>query len=255
HDWAARLVPSGACFLTVILCYFWGRTVAGQRAAFAGAMMLCLSARFVYLGRLLTMNSLLCLCVAAALAAAHTALGGPSLRRRWWLFSAGACALGLLTKGPVVLFLVGVPVLAYQALDARAARLRLLDWVAYLAVAVGIVSPWYLSLALAEPDFLRYFFWKHNLVRYLSPFDHIKPVWFYLPQLLLGMLPWSLLLIPLARFLARRNGPEAAHRPAALGFFMLASLWCLLFYSLSGSKRAGYILPAMPFLALALGSY
>jgi dolichol-phosphate mannosyltransferase len=46
---------------------------------------------------------------------------------------------------------------------------------------------------------------------------------------------------------------EAAQRRPALSFALLAALGCLLFYSLSGCKRAGYILPALPPLALALG--
>src|SRR5262249_50036084 len=44
-------------------------------------------------------------------------------------------------------------------------------------------------------------------------------------------------------------------RPAALGYFLLASVWCIVFYSIAGSKRSGYILPAMPPLALALGCF
>jgi len=88
----------------------------------------------------------------------------------------------------------------------------------------------------------------------MAPFDHAKPWWFYVPELSLGMLPWSLLLIPLLVLLGRRPEPEVK-RPAALSFFLLASFWCLVFYSIAGSKRAGYILPAMPPLALALGCY
>src|SRR5205823_1731212 len=97
--------------------------VCGHRAAVAGAVILCLSARFVYLGRMLTMDSLLCLWVMAALAAAHIAVCEAKLRRRWWLLSALCCGLGLLTKGPVALVLVAVPVLAFQQLDRRTARL------------------------------------------------------------------------------------------------------------------------------------
>src|SRR5262249_38043650 len=74
HDWAARLVSCGACFLSIWLTYLWGRQTVGPRAAFAGAIILCLSGRFVYLGRLVTMNSLLCLWVVAALGFAHCAL-------------------------------------------------------------------------------------------------------------------------------------------------------------------------------------
>jgi hypothetical protein len=40
-----------------------------------------------------------------------------------------------------------------------------------------------------------------------------------------------------------------------LGFFLLASLLCFVFFSASGCKRPAYILPAMPPFALALGCY
>jgi hypothetical protein len=36
---------------------------------------------------------------------------------------------------------------------------------------------------------------------------------------------------------------------------LLAGLWCVLFFSLSGCKLPTYILPAFPFLALALGTF
>jgi 4-amino-4-deoxy-L-arabinose transferase-like glycosyltransferase len=254
HDWAARLVSCGAGFLSVWLTYFWGKQTVGPRAAFAGAMILCLSGRFVYLGRLVTMNSLLCLCVVAALAFAHRALSGPSIRWGWWLLSAAACALGLLTKGPVALALVAAPVLAFQIVDRRTPRPRLSHWLAYLALTVGLASPWYLMLTAHDPHFLSYFFWRHNLLRYVAPFDHAKPWWFYLPELAVGMLPWPLLLIPLLIHLRRSTQPRA-QQPAALGFFLLAASWCLVFYSIAGSKRAGYILPAMPPLALVFGCY
>ena len=52
HDWAARLVPCAAGFLTVIVTYLWGCRAVGTLAALIGAILLCLSARFVYLGRM-----------------------------------------------------------------------------------------------------------------------------------------------------------------------------------------------------------
>jgi 4-amino-4-deoxy-L-arabinose transferase-like glycosyltransferase len=252
HDWAARLVSCAAGFATVLVTYFWGRQTVGPRAAFAAAMILSLSARFVYLGRLLTMNSLLCLWVVAALALAHTAIRDGRLRWSWWLLSAACCALGLLSKGPVTLALVLVPVLAMQILDRQSWRPAFRAWLAYVALALGLACPWYAAVAAIDPDFLGYFFWKHNVVRYVAPFDHAKPFWYYLPELFLGMLPWSLL-IPVLKLLARRSAASIKW-PRALRFFLIASLWCLLFYSTAGSKRAAYILPAMPPLALALGT-
>jgi hypothetical protein len=47
---------------------------------------------------------------------------------------------------------------------------------------------------------------------------------------------------------ARTRCPE-------LGFCLLAGVWCVLFFTLSGSKLPTYILPALPPLCLALGYY
>src|SRR5271166_3746596 len=66
HDWAARLVPALAAVLTVLAAFFWGCRTAGVKTGLLGALVLCLSARFVYLGRMLTMDGLLCLWVVAA---------------------------------------------------------------------------------------------------------------------------------------------------------------------------------------------
>jgi 4-amino-4-deoxy-L-arabinose transferase-like glycosyltransferase len=255
HDWAARLVPCTAAWLTVLVSFYWCGRAAGWRAAFIGAGMLCLSARFVYLGRMLTMDSLLALWVVAAWALAHAARQSPRLGRGCWCFSAIACALAILTKGPVALVLVVVPLVLHQILEQRLARVSPRAWLLYFGLALGLSGPWYAALCARAPDFAETFFWRHNLLRYIAPLDHQEPAWYYLPGLLLGMLPWSLLLWPLGKSFARRSAVVASRRPPAMGFFLLSALWCLLFFSAAGCKRPGYILPALPPMALALGCY
>jgi hypothetical protein len=92
-------------------------------------------------------------------------------------------------------------------------------------------------------------------MRFLAPFDHLRPIWFYVPILLVGLLPGTLLLAPFVRFLFSGGENSPRLRPVSLGFLLLAGAWCVLFFSLSGSKLPTYILPAFPPLALALGSY
>jgi dolichol-phosphate mannosyltransferase len=135
------------------------------------------------------------------------------------------------------------------------ARPRVAAWTVYLLLALGLAGPWYLAMAATDPTFLGYFFWYQNALRYVAAFDHQEPFWFYLPGLLLGMLPWTLLLPALLKFLSRRSAKTAMRRPAELGFFLLAFVWSVAFYSAAGCKRTSYILPAMPLLALALGCY
>ncbi len=203
HDWAARLVPSLAGLLTVLATWLWGRATAGPACALWGALILCLSARFVYLARLLTFDGLLCLWVTAALAAGHLALTEGRPRWSWWLLSAGACGLGLLTKGPVALALVLPPLLLAGFLDERYSRPTMGLAAGYLAAVGMVAAPWYGLVIWQHPDFAGYFFWTHNVVRYLAPFDHAEPIWFHWPGLLFGSLPWSLLLPGLLLSLVR----------------------------------------------------
>jgi dolichol-phosphate mannosyltransferase len=253
NDWAARLVPCVASFLTVLVSYFWASRTIGMRTALTGAIILCLSARYVYLGRMLTMDGLLALWVVSAWATGHVAAQRATLAWGWWLFSAVLCGLGILTKGPVALVLIIVPLVLWQWLERRVARPRVAGWAGYLTMSVAVAAPWFIVVALRDGRFLTDFFWTHNVVRFVSPLDHEEPFWYFLPGLLAGMLPWTLLLPSLGMWIARRFGAQAARRPAGLGFVLLAGGWCLLFFSAGGCKRPGYILPAMPALAIALG--
>jgi 4-amino-4-deoxy-L-arabinose transferase-like glycosyltransferase len=253
HDWAARLVPCAAAVGTILVTYWWGKRTVGPRAGLAAALILCLSPRFLHQGRMITMDGLLGFCIVSALALGQQAVQPGRLRWGHWLLSAAACSLGLLTKGPVTLALVTVPLLAYQLLDRRTARPGGWGWPAYLATAVGLASPWFVTMAWRDPAFLRDFFWTHHVVmRFVQPL-HEEPPWFYLPVLFLGMLPWTLLLPALVKLLLRRSAPARHKRPAELGFWLLCCLWCLAFYSVADCKRIGYVVPAMPTLALALG--
>ena len=252
-DRSARLVPGVAGLLLVLVTYLWGRTVLGERAGLCGGAVLCLMPELIYRGRMLSFDILLALWVTAALAAAHVAMAGPRFRPGFWLMSALACGLGILTKGPVALALVAVPVVALAWIDPRLSRPCRLGWAAYLAVAVGVAAPWFVIVCLREPEFAAYFFWKHNVVRFLAPFDHARPIWFYLPGLLLGLMPWTLLLPGLARVVFDRSARTGDRRPQALGLLLGSSLWMLFFFSMAGCKRPTYLLPALPPLALALG--
>src|SRR5262245_45120039 len=252
---AARLVPALALHLTVLLAYGMGRRWVGGRAAFWGALGLGLAPGFVSMGRLLLLDGVLALWTTLAIFAAFEALRRPALRRGWWLLSAVACGLGVLTKGPVAPVLLLPPLVAQGWLAGGLCRPRRRDVLAYLGVVLGLAVPWYVGVCLRVPEFARHFLWEHNVVRFVAPFDHQRGVWFYLPIVLLGLLPGTLLLVPFVRFLLSGDPEAARGRSRELGFLILAGGWCLLFFTLSGCKLPTYILPAFPPLALALGTF
>lgn len=165
------------------------------------------------------------------------------------------CGLGILAKGPVALALSGPPVFVFQFLTVTAARPRWKPWIVYGGVALAVASPWYVIMAIREPPYLEQFLWRSNVMRYVSPFDHEQDWWFYFPVLFTLVFPWSLLWPALAYFLCRRKRDFAALRSPPLGFCTLTVVWCLLFYSISGSKSPPYMTPVVVPLALLVGSF
>ena len=60
------------------------------------------------------------------------------------------------------------------------------------------------------------------VLRFVAPFDHLRGVWFYVPVVLLGLLPGTLLLVPFLRFLLSGEDETAGRRSPELGFLLLA---------------------------------
>ncbi len=170
--------------------------------------------------------------------------GGP--RALFGLF----LALGVLAKGPAALALAG-GAMGLWAIFTRRWRvaLRLADPVAIMVFSV-VALPWYVICAIRNPTFLHVFLFEHNFERYLTPiFHHRQPFWFFGPIVLLALLPWTVLIWPAAREGLRLWREKSWENSP--GFFL--ACWVafpVLFFSLSQSKLPGYVLPAIPPLAL-----
>jgi dolichol-phosphate mannosyltransferase len=145
------------------------------------------------------------------------------------------------------------PVLAYQCLADKASRPRWTVWAVYIGIATLVPAPWYVAMAARDPAYLGHFLWKANIQRFIHPYDHEQPWWFYVPVLFLATFPWSLLWPALGYMLFSQRPVLAARRTPALGFCLMAVTWCLAFFSLSGCKSPPYVLPALAPLALLLG--
>ncbi len=197
-------------------------------------------------------DAMLTLWICAAVGAFYLAVerdaeaGGSaaSTFRHWSVVAWIAMGLGVLTKGPVALLVPLAAVLPW-ALWRRRAR-RLVERGAPLVLAVLIV-PWVWVVSRADPDFLHYALVTETWSRLTS--NELKrdaPFWYYLPVVLLGALPWSV--VPLAG--ARRVAAALRARESRIRF--LASWFVVPFvlFSIMHSKRIHYILPLVPALVL-----
>lgn len=249
---AARLVPALCVHLTILAVYLLGRRSIGERAAFWAAVLLAVTPGYSAVARLLLLDGLLTLAVTLSVLCGYEAVRTGRLIQGWWIASALFSGIGFLTKGPISELLLFPPLVAIAWLTGRMAHVGGKNVALFAAIVAAVNLPWYVAIYLREPAFLKYFFVDHNLMRFLQPFDHLQPVWYYAPIFLAGFLPGSLLLIPYLRSLWRGDGSA---RTAHGGFWLLAGAWCLAFFSVSGSKLPTYILPAYPFCCLAIAEF
>ena len=178
----------------------------------------------------------------------------PPATKAWLTLVAFGFFLGLavLAKGPAAIILCGGAMFLW-ALCTKCWRdvFRLLHPIAVAAFCCTAL-PWYILCGRRNPDFFRVFIIEHNFKRYLTPeFQHVQPFWYYIPILLLALLPWTNLLSWSASFGAQRLLREK-QLSAAVTFFVSWTLFVVIFFSISRSKLPGYILPAIPAIAILL---
>jgi 4-amino-4-deoxy-L-arabinose transferase-like glycosyltransferase len=116
--------------------------------------------------------------------------------------------------------------------------------------------PWYIAVQIETPQFFRVFILEHNLARFgTNLYRHRQPFWYYVPVLLLSLLPWTAYVLAAIVAGLRRTTDDSNDVP---GFRTLLLLWIavpLVFFSCSGSKLPGYLLPAVPACGLLLADW
>jgi 4-amino-4-deoxy-L-arabinose transferase-like glycosyltransferase len=255
-EWAARLWPGLTGFFGVLLVFWFGNRLLGPPAGLYGAAVVASSAIYVSIGHMLTLDMGLTLFMSASvfsIALAQRDQASEAERRRWMLLAWAAAALAVLSKGLIGIVLPAGAIALYVLVERDWKVLARLHTVSGALLFVAIAAPWFAAVSIVNPEFFRFFFIHEHFERFLTRVHRRdEPVWYFIPVLLAGVLPWILSLFP-AFWRAWRRSPDVAFQPKR---FLL--LWCALvfvFFSASGSKLASYILPIFPALALLIGGH
>lgn len=259
-EWAARLPLAAGGVLTALLVGWAGRRA--ERAShetmrglgLVAAAVTVSTAGLMVFSRAATFDALLTATVTAALACFFVSeLERDGFRRRvllvcFYVFVGAS----LLAKGLVGVIIPALVVAGYFVLRGRwPPLLRLgLPWGALLCLLVAAL--WYGPVTARHGwEFVDEFFIQHHFARYTSnQYHHPQPFYFYVPIVLLLALPWTFFL--LSGLMGLRDANPRAEE-AGVRARVLAAAWLLapvLFFSLSGSKLPGYVLPAIPGAAL-----
>ena len=121
-------------------------------------------------------------------------------------------------------------------------------------VCAAVSLPWYLAMTLEHgAAYLQSFFVGDNLERFATDrFNEPRAVWFYVPILLGGMMPWSIYLVALPWMSATRVARRQRLLTDIEWRLLLWAALPLLFFTISIGKQPRYILPVLPPLAILL---
>lgn len=239
NEWGARLPLVLAALLVLALTGRMARLLGREPSL--PVWILAATPLFFLLFHLASADVFL----AASVAGFHAAYLDP--RRRSGVLPFVALAAGFLIKGPVVLVPTVLPVLVAAAWTRRRDAAAPLGGLRGWLVFAGLALPWYLISAARVPGLLDHLLRNETWDRFATTAHHRAGVpYYFLVVLALGALPWTPFVVRgVAKLVRERRDFQSA----------VVASWIVLplvFFSFSGSKLPGYVLPVAP--ALALGA-
>ena len=138
----------------------------------------------------------------------------------------------------------------FAPLREKSSVLSSLIWGIPLALAVSAI--WYGPVIARHGwSFIDEFFVQHHFARYVSnKYHHPQPIWFYPVIILMLALPWTVHLIAALAKVRSWNWRGDDSLSVVRVFSLAWLLFPIVFFSFSGSKLPGYIVPAVPAAAL-----
>jgi 4-amino-4-deoxy-L-arabinose transferase-like glycosyltransferase len=250
-EWSERLPIALGGLVIVGTAFALGRLLAGTLGGLLSALVLATSPRILLLARRIIIDVHITMWTALVLLGFALAETRPQRRRLYLCLMYVAAGFGVLTKGPVAVFLPAVVFFIYLASQKRLGDLRHMLLPTGAVISLAIVIPWYFLLYREHGwEYIGSFIFGENLGRYAEAVgEQSRGLLFYFPVMLADLFPWSLM-IPFALWWAIRERWQ--DRAARLLVLWIAVI--VVFFSLSGTKEDLYILPIVTAEAALIGA-
>ena len=233
---AARLPAYLFTLATAAVLFWFARRVWGGETPYVAAIVFLSMPLTIAFARTVIFDSALTFFVVVALIAFYMAI--EESNKRWSILAWAAMGFAMITKGPVTFVLVlfvAVPYAFYRK------RVRVLFPILGIVVFFAVIAPWLYGVTRVVPEFLHYVLVTETAERMATTaLKRTGPPWYFLPYLIGGALPWSIVALSSWKRVKQRE-------------LLYLALWLLIpfiFFSLNQSKRPQYILPLLPALAL-----
>ena len=245
NEWTLRLPSALAAIAVLIMVYRYALQQSGKWAALFAVQLLIANLGFAMLGRRAEIEMLLtALCVGSLLSALQYIQSQSS--KNWIILSYFLLALALMTKGPLVILLVTLPLLIVAIYSKnphiKAVLLSGRGWLIFLIVGLT----WYAIVSWQ----LGFDIWatiaKRDMLDKMQS-ESAKPILSYLAWIAVDfMLLIGLFLVGVKEFFKQQFQQS---RQLVL---LAATILPLIIFSLFSNKHAKYLLPIYPLIAILL---
>lgn len=262
EDWAIRLPLALFSLLLILLVYRFGARFWGEKGGFYSGLVIATALGPYAFTRIFIPDVILAFFLAFGLymylritleeQEAPRRIGPVDLRCAALYIAA---ALAVLTKGLVGIIFAGAIIFMHLLITGNWRVLRKLQIGYGIVIFLAIAAPWHIAQALANSDFLWFYFVREHLLRYLGmryPKDYdTVPLPIFWGLLLVWLFPWSAFFWGLVRNIPRTLRPREG--TARVSFFLFLWIVVILAFFAFSSTQEYYIFPTLAAFALLLG--
>ncbi|MBA2654852.1 MAG: glycosyltransferase family 39 protein [Gammaproteobacteria bacterium] len=245
--WSARVVPATSAALICLSLVYFGHVLRRNREGWLAAIILATSIGFVATARVLILDMALTLFFTLALFSFYSWYKSNRVGylRIFYVFF----ALAFLTKGMLALLIPLIGMLFLLSMQVSSKKMLACLDVVGISLLGAIIIPWHYLAMHQQAGFIWDYFVNEQVFRFLgerTPNDyHTGPIYFYIPNILLYLFPWSLLSFLLLK-------PDKHLEKSLYRFLWVWFTLPLIFFSLAKAKGDYYMVVATPALALLL---
>ena len=252
-EFTARLPAALMALGTVLVVFFLGKKLLNQRVGFLAALMLATSPQFHKYARLVRLD--LPFTFFITLAIASFLYGRIAAKQKKWYFFASWFFMGLATllKGPLGIFLPLCVIFFYLLFNKELRFFKQIQPLSGAILFFFVVFVWFIPAHLSGgSEYTEGNTVKHGFMRLINPWNHSATFYYYFPELLVGAATWSLFLPSALILCFSQKHTESRKRMLFPSFWFLV---IFIIFNLSLSKRAGYLLPLYPAVAILVATF
>jgi len=250
NEFAFRLPSALAATFWALGIYYFAKKIYGEEIGILSAIFMVSSLQISIIGKAAMADSVLNMFIAFSMFSLFLYI--KELNKKYLYLAFAFVGAGFLTKGPIAIFIPFTTFFIYQLLkkDLKIFFKSVFDIKGIIIFSV-IALPWYILEFKAQGmKFIISFFLKNNISRFDTTLErHGGSVFYYIPVILIGLLPWTTLVIKyFLKLKSIKNKDD---------FFIFGTIWffvVFIFFSFSGTKLPHYIIygytPLFIFMAL-----